>query len=474
MPFIIAYFGKISYFFLLNVIWLPVLGFLVLPFSAFALLFSSFPTLAQFCIEIAAYPAYILIELLTWFKSKGFDPFLQSLKPSVFSMLGLYVIILFSCYRRSILSYVNKQNLSPPHISLFKKPLVLLFLMGICLLFSSPFERYFLPTSPLNLTLLDVGQGQAVLIEGKKGRILIDTGGANSPRFNVGRDIVAHYLTENKAPRLNALIASHDDADHINGFGHLLNSFSIQNFMESYLPREKASSVRKKIDKILRQTKTPITKLGMGDVVDMGDGFYLQVLYPPYSENPTSPKNPTDTVATPYPAHTSHTPYKPDSAKLLNALKPIPSKNALPPSKALARAKEHYSSNNSSLVLRLVKDGKGLALLCGDVEKSGINDLLRFQKKNMWAYNTKSSHNINHHEDALLDWSLEAEILVLAHHGSKNSFSPAFYKAVNPKTILASAGRYNRFGFPALSIQNYFVKENKKVLSTNKEGNIKF
>jgi len=77
------------------------------------------------------------------------------------------------------------------------------------------------------------------------------------------------------------------------------------------------------------------------------------------------------------------------------------------------------------VVLRLVKDCRELALLCGDIEKMAIRTLLA------------SGRN------------LSAEVLVLPHHGSATSLSRAFYKAVNPKAAFISCGPGNRFRYPA-------------------------
>jgi competence protein ComEC len=211
--------------------------------------------------------------------------------------------------------------------------------------------------------------------------------------------------------------------------------------MENYLPRDKESATRKRIDTILHQTKLQTIKLGMGDVIDVGDGFYLQVLYPPYPLEETKQLSPSEGT-------TAH-------AKL-------------------AKPRHRYSSNNGSLVMRIVKDGKGLALICGDVENTVLKELLRFQEKNMWTYNINSPHKAIQYEDALHNWSLQAEILVLPHHGSKNSFLPEFYETVNPQMALASSGRYNRFGFPAKRIQNYFKGQNKYLFTTAKEGHLTF
>ncbi len=49
---------------------------------------------------------------------------------------------------------------------------------------------------------------------------------------------------------------------------------------------------------------------------------------------------------------------------------------------------------------------------------------------------------------------LQADLLLLPHHGSQTSSSPAFLAAVQPKLALAQSGYRSRHGHPALSVQN--------------------
>ena len=46
------------------------------------------------------------------------------------------------------------------------------------------------------------------------------------------------------------------------------------------------------------------------------------------------------------------------------------------------------------------------------------------------------------------DADLRAEVLVLPHHGSRTSLSPALYARVSPDAALCSDGFLNRYDFP--------------------------
>jgi competence protein ComEC len=82
------------------------------------------------------------------------------------------------------------------------------------------------------------------------------------------------------------------------------------------------------------------------------------------------------------------------------------------------------AGNNASCVLRLDSEGFRV-LLPGDIETAVEYDLLRRRRAR-----------------------LAAEVLVLAHHGSRSSSSSAFIAAVGPQMVLLSRGYRNRFGHP--------------------------
>lgn len=67
------------------------------------------------------------------------------------------------------------------------------------------------------LTALDIGQGTAVLVETSAGRLLYDTGPAMGPAGDAGGRVIAPYLRARGIPRLEAMVVSHEDADHAGG-----------------------------------------------------------------------------------------------------------------------------------------------------------------------------------------------------------------------------------------------------------------
>lgn len=101
-------------------------------------------------------------------------------------------------------------------------------LVLVALLLISPVARQLMRQidSTSSATFLDVGQGNAVVVELPRGKtILIDGGGAASPRFNVGERLIAPYLWKRGISTLDAVVISHPHADHWNGLPFILEHF---------------------------------------------------------------------------------------------------------------------------------------------------------------------------------------------------------------------------------------------------------
>jgi len=79
---------------------------------------------------------------------------------------------------------------------------------------------------PLAVTVLDVGQGLATVVETRSSVLVYDAGPAFSPRFDAGSAIVAPYLRYRGWRALDTLIVSHNDGDHSGGVAGVLDDYS--------------------------------------------------------------------------------------------------------------------------------------------------------------------------------------------------------------------------------------------------------
>ena len=87
-------------------------------------------------------------------------------------------------------------------------PLLLPMLLGV---------RLAPPEGGVDLTVLDVGQGLAVVVRTHEHVLVYDTGPGFRSGFNTGAAVVAPYLRSWGIHRLDALVVSHGDTDHSGG-----------------------------------------------------------------------------------------------------------------------------------------------------------------------------------------------------------------------------------------------------------------
>jgi competence protein ComEC len=118
----------------------------------------------------------------------------------------------------------------------------------------------------------------------------------------------------------------------------------------------------------------------------------------------------------------------------------------LNPTEDLA-GKEADSLNNTSVVFKIIFD-KTSFLFTGDAEKEV--------------------------EDKLIGSAdLKADVLKVAHHGSKNSTSQEFLDKVKPQIAVISVGAKNTFGHPSKITLERLESIGAEILRTDKDGDVK-
>lgn len=80
----------------------------------------------------------------------------------------------------------------------------------------------------MRVHFIDVGQGDSIFIESPNGQTMLIDGGVKG----AGKEIVA-YLKELGVEKLDAVVATHPDADHIGGLIPVLDSMTIEQFYDS-------------------------------------------------------------------------------------------------------------------------------------------------------------------------------------------------------------------------------------------------
>ena len=122
--------------------------------------------------------------------------------------------------------------------------------LSVLILFAWP--RFFqFPGNTLAITVLDVGQGESLLIEFPNGETLVmDGGGFYKNRLDVGRRVVAPYLWSRGIRKIDYMVATHSDNDHIRGLYSLLDLFPVNNFLTL-----SESSVGKRLQSLQKKSR---------------------------------------------------------------------------------------------------------------------------------------------------------------------------------------------------------------------------
>ncbi|MFO1397166.1 MAG: DNA internalization-related competence protein ComEC/Rec2 [Burkholderiales bacterium] len=109
-------------------------------------------------------------------------------------------------------------------------------------------------------------------------------------------------------------------------------------------------------------------------------------------------------------------------------------------------ADAYAKTNDRSCVVR-IDSPHGSALLTGDIEARSENALVRASAA-----------------------ALRADVVLVPHHGSRTSSTPAFIRAVAPSVAIVPAGYRNRFGHPRADIVARYTMRDVHVIRTDVAG----
>ena len=230
------------------------------------------------------------------------------------------------------------------------------------------------------ITVLDVGQGLAVLVQTASRTLLYDAGPAYGPELDSGGRIVVPWLQAHGIGTLDAVFLSHEDGDHIGGAGTVLESVEVAALYSSLPPSH---------------TLHVLAPRSHGCAAGMAwdwDGVGFEVLHP----GPRSPAR----------------------------------------------------RNDRSCVLR-IDAGGARALVTGDIERAGEVALLAGGAR------------------------LDADVIIVPHHGSRTSSTAGFVSAVRPRWAIAAAGYRNRFGHPHPEVVARYAAAGATILRTDRDGAVR-
>ncbi len=225
--------------------------------------------IATFLLWIAGLVTYTGNEIAIWFAAFPYAS-LQVVTPSECELVLLYGLLLCA-YCRSL--YPSRAF----------QVLVSVLLAGLLIdatIWIS--HRYFHNT--LRISFLDVGQGDAAVVELPDAQVMvIDGGGFASEDFDTGEAIIAPFLWSQKIGRVDVLVMSHPQLDHYGGLLYIAERFSPR---ELWFNGEQANGERfTKFMKVIRQKGIQLRTLCREAAPPAHPEVLVQILHPPCTDN---------------------------------------------------------------------------------------------------------------------------------------------------------------------------------------------
>ena len=142
----------------------------------------------------------------------------------------------------------------------------------ILVLFTTSCNKY---KNFLSIHIIDVGQGDCILISTPNDKnMLIDGGDEDSSR------IIKSYLKLHKIKKLDMIIATHLDKDHIGSLDYVINNFQVQKL---YTPNQMENSTSyHNLVKSCKNNNIKINHLKKGDTLDFDKHINISILSPSY------------------------------------------------------------------------------------------------------------------------------------------------------------------------------------------------
>lgn len=126
----------------------------------------------------------------------------------------------------------------------------------------------------LKIHYIDVGQGDAILIQVNNKNLLIDAGPSTS------QENLVSYLKDNKVKTLDYIIATHPHEDHIGGMANVISNFHIGKFYAPNIIHSSKAFENMIIELQKKKLKVNIIKRGIGHDLDLGKNATLEVFSP--------------------------------------------------------------------------------------------------------------------------------------------------------------------------------------------------
>ena len=152
------------------------------------------------------------------------------------------------------------------------------FLLAFIFIFLTGCNKH---SNEVSIHVIDVGQGDSILIKTPDNKnMLIDSGDENSG------NTVKRYLKKQKISKLDIVIATHPDSDHIGGLDDIIYDFNIDKI---YMPnKENNTSSYNDIITACNKKNLDIIKASKGMNLNLGSSVSIKILSPSTTHEDTN------------------------------------------------------------------------------------------------------------------------------------------------------------------------------------------
>ena len=270
-PIIAKMYNKISLMFIISSPIINCLMSLLMPIVfilAILSIFSNF--LPVFVMKIIAFLVTIIANSLLWFAGV-----FQNIKILNIQIVTPTMITIFVYYMLLYLLFRYKKDKGLKLKMIIKKVFILYFV--IC--FISKIV-YFMDCN-LKIYFVDVGQGDCTIIQTpEKHTIIIDGGGSEDGSSNdrVGNNIVIPFLLNKHMYKIDYMIISHFDSDHVGGLLTVLEKIKVKNVIIS--KQGMSCENYERFKRIVNKKKINVIVVEAGDRIVFENNLYLDILWP--------------------------------------------------------------------------------------------------------------------------------------------------------------------------------------------------
>ncbi len=238
-PFVTLHFNRVSLIgFFANLLIIPWVGFLIVPISLVASIFSFiFYPFSSLLIGVAQFLTTLLLEVVALFASIPLASIYLP-TPTPLEMVLFYLLLFLGVHLR-------------------KGKRIRYLFAGLCVFLAADLAYWNLKETfrkDLRVTFIDVSHGDSILVEFPKGkRMLIDGGGLHEDRLDIGKNVIAPFLWKKKIRKIDILVLTHPDPDHLKGLNFIASQFRIGQFWDNGLPDDSESYLQ--LQRTLSQKK---------------------------------------------------------------------------------------------------------------------------------------------------------------------------------------------------------------------------